>query len=44
VIVVSQGPSPVAGTAEKAGYVFQQAPEAGASIPEGSSVTVLYAE
>jgi beta-lactam-binding protein with PASTA domain len=34
----------VAGTAEKAGYVFQQAPEAGASIPEGSTVTVLYAE
>ena len=34
----------VSGTSEKVGDVFEQAPAAGESVPEGSTVTVLYAE
>jgi serine/threonine-protein kinase len=34
----------VSGTSEKVGYVFDQAPDAGESVPEGSTVTVLYAQ
>jgi serine/threonine-protein kinase len=34
----------VSGTSEKVGEVFEQAPAAGESVPEGSTVTVLYAE